>query len=57
MAKKDMSALAVEPGTMVDVENHVSWAGENFSHVPGQKIQLPIEIAEARQEAGLCTIL
>jgi hypothetical protein len=35
------------------VINTDSWAGETFSYRPGEVIELPDEIAEARIEAGL----
>lgn len=35
------------------VRNLVSWAGMDFSFVPGQEIDLPDEVAEARIAAGL----
>lgn len=35
------------------VRNLVSWAGEDFSHAPGDVIELPDDIAEARKAAGL----
>lgn len=39
--------------SMVDFLNGVSWAGEGFSFIPGDVIQLPESIALARHEAGL----
>ena len=35
------------------VKNLVSWAGENFHHLPGQEIELDDAAAIARCEAGL----
>lgn len=43
--------------TFVDCENHVSWAGEYFSYLPGEIISLPESVAKARQEAGLLAIV
>ncbi len=39
------------------VKNLESWAGDNFSHAPGEIIDLPDEIALARIEAGLCAAI
>lgn len=36
------------------VVNLVSWAGANFYCAPGEAIDLPDEVAEARIAAGLC---
>lgn len=41
----------------VKFKNGVSWAGENFSYIPGDIIDLPEETAKARQDAGLGTVL
>lgn len=42
---------------VVQFKNGVSWAGDNFSYVPGDVISLPLAIAQARQEAGLGSIV
>ncbi len=42
---------------MVPFKNGVSWAGSNFSHAPGDVVELPEATAQARQEAGLGTIV
>jgi hypothetical protein len=35
------------------VRNLVSWSGHHFSHVPGDIVDLPEDMAEARMDAGL----
>lgn len=35
------------------VRNLVSWAGEGFSHVPGDILELPDDMAAARIEGGV----
>ncbi|MGC4050975.1 MAG: hypothetical protein QM757_16545 [Paludibaculum sp.] len=37
------------------VTNLQSWAGENFSYLPGEVIDLPKAIATARIKAGLAS--
>jgi hypothetical protein len=34
------------------VRNLVSWAGADFSHAPGDVVDLPDDVAAARIEAG-----
>jgi len=41
----------------VSFQNSVSWAGSNFSYVPGDVLSLEEEIAKARQDAGLGKII
>lgn len=41
----------------VSFKTSVSWAGERFSLVPGDVIELPESIAKARQQAGLGSIV
>lgn len=36
------------------VRNLQAWAGEEFSYVAGDEIDLPDDIAQARIDAGLC---
>ena len=38
------------------VRNLVSWAGHDFSHMPGAIVDLPDDIAEARIIAGLAVL-
>lgn len=42
---------------VVDFRNGISWAGERFSFIAGDIVQLPEAIAKARQEAGLGEII
>lgn len=41
----------------VQFKTSVSWAGERFSLVPGDQIELPEATAKARQDAGLGSIV
>lgn len=41
----------------VQFRTAVSWAGERFSLVPGDIIELPESTAKARQDAGLGSIV
>lgn len=41
----------------VQFKNGVSWAGSNFSYVPGDIVELPEATAQARQDAGLGSIV
>lgn len=49
--------MSDEKNKTVLFKNGVSWAGENFSHAPGEVISLPLSIATAREEAGLGSIV
>ena len=39
------------------VKNLHPWAGNDFSYLPGEEIELDDEVAVARIEAGLCEAL
>ena len=57
MAKKHVEHTASGDGKTLFLSS-VSWAGNNFSVMPGETIDwLPLEIAEARELAGLGTII
>jgi hypothetical protein len=36
------------------VRNLVAWVGPDFDRLPGEEIDLPDDVAQARIEAGLC---
>lgn len=42
---------------IVKFKTSQSWAGDRFSYVPGDICDLPEEIAKARQDADLGTIV
>lgn len=57
MAKKNVEHTVSVDGTTLFTSS-VSWAGNNFSVLPGETIDwLPRDIAEARELAGLGTII
>jgi|CXWL01.1.fsa_nt_gi hypothetical protein len=41
----------------VRFENSVSWAGDNFSYIAGDVLELPKPVALARAEAGMGRML
>ena len=61
MAKKTKAAgeqpSEALPDGFVRFENGVSWSGEEFSYAPGQIVTLPLDIAQARQDAELGMIV
>lgn len=55
MAKKSQSKDVSAKTVFLNTE---SWSGNNFSVLPGEIIDwLPVDIAEARELAGLGTII
>ena len=48
---------ADDDAATVRFENSVSWAGDNFSYIAGDVLELPKSVALARAEAGMGRIL
>lgn len=44
---------SAETSNTVRFETTISWAGDNFSCVPGDVLDLPEDVARAREAAGL----